>query len=244
MEDEASEFRFNPTTKEDARVFVVASVQPNVRAMRNGEVLGRRSGVGPVVANYSRGADTTVHIARLWFCTVVCHFYDDTILFGCSWERGGAQDCYRQLQNCLHRRHSRVRAYLARGRSRVSATTIVWSIDNALSEGRAASCVMDKLRFLSLHVAAVSSEALPPPSAGTVIVLLPQFAQLFLQRFLPKCLHFGQDQLGILPCWSDAMWDPPSPAGLGFFSCAQGMPAPSLSLCSGAFKHVRAACGG
>ena len=117
VEDEASEFRFKPTAKEDARVLVVAAIQPNVRAMRHGEMLVRRSGVGPVVANYSRGADLTVHIARLWFCTVVCHFYDDTILFGCSWERGGAQDCYRQLQNCLHRRHSRVHAYLAQGRS-------------------------------------------------------------------------------------------------------------------------------
>ena len=29
----------------------------------------------------------------------------------------------------------------------------------------------------------------------------------------------------ILLGWSDALWDPPSPAGLGFLLCAQSMPA-------------------
>ena len=48
VEDEASEFRFKPTAKEDARVLVVAAIQPDVRAMRHGEVLVRLSGVGLV----------------------------------------------------------------------------------------------------------------------------------------------------------------------------------------------------
>ena len=80
---------------------LVAAFQPEIRAMPYYEMPGHPFGVDPVVTNYKRGAELTVHIARLLFFTVALYFYDDTTLLGFSWERCGAQFCYRQLQKVL-----------------------------------------------------------------------------------------------------------------------------------------------
>ena len=112
---------------------------------------------------------------------------------------------------------------------------IIGFIGKALSESRAASSVMEKLRFLGLHAAAVSSEdaSLSSPVERRNRHCAPPSGSrsFFFKGSFPSACISAQIQLV------------PSPAGLGFFSCAQGMPASSPWLCRGAFKHVRAASG-
>ena len=101
VEDEASAFRFKPTSEDDAHLLIVAAYDPRVGEMRYHEMLGHPFGIGPAVTNYNRGAELSIHCTRLLFRVPCIHFYDDALMAGFDFEKGWGQYCYQQLQSLL-----------------------------------------------------------------------------------------------------------------------------------------------
>lgn len=97
-----------------------------------------------------------------------------------------------------------------------------------------ASSLMGKLNFLSTHAAGNLLRGCLGPLARrahnkSALLLEPvlsaslQFAQLVCQRFKPKVLQFLKVHSPITLYYTDAMWEPPAPAGLGIYVAAPGM---------------------
>ena len=101
VEDEASAFRFKPTSDLDTHLLVVAAYHPGQRKMIYYMMYGHPFGIGPAVTNYNRGSEFAMHITRCLFMVLRLHFYDDALLLGFSYEAGSAQYSYTQLHKCL-----------------------------------------------------------------------------------------------------------------------------------------------
>ena len=189
------------------------------------------------------------------------HFYDDTILLGFSWEKGGAQYCYRQMQLLLgtlldpkkSQRMSSEPSYigvlldlsnlLSGGVLRIlpkegRVEGILKKIDDIFAEDSLspaeASSLMGKLNFLSSHAAgkllrgslsALAQRAHDRSTRQLLPVLSSalQFARLLLHKFPVKSITYGKAKLPIVHYWTDAMWEPPAPAGVGFFLYVPGL---------------------
>ena len=96
-----------------------------------------------------------------------------------------------------------------------------------------ASSFMGKLNFLSSHVAGNILRGCMRSFAQrahdkTTTALTPQlcealqYAMLLLQHFRPRNVVFSQEHQPSVLYWTDAMWEPPKPAGIGFALLAPG----------------------
>ena len=105
--------------------------------------------------------------------------------------------------------------------------------DNRLCRGRASE-LMGKLGFLGTHCMGNLLRGIVGPLAlrahdkhatalNNDLQHALKFAVYLLENFPEKKMNFGQKKKDILHYWSDAMWEPPLPAGMGIFLYKRGM---------------------